>query len=214
MKKLFACISLVMLLYSCNTGGSGSPKGTVEAFIAAAKTGNMAEVKKYITKSDVSLLEMAENMMTQFNPSQAAEMKEKMSKEFKEKTKDAKIDVKDEKIDGDKATVNVAFVNDGKTEEHPFSLVKEDGVWKISLTSTGMGNSGATDKDIDAMKNMNMDSLKGAISQGMKELSNMNKDSLKKAMEELKKINTDSLRKVMEEGMKELDKLKENPNKN
>jgi hypothetical protein len=55
-----------------------------------------------------------------------------MAKEFKEKTSNAKIEIKDEKIDGDNATVNVEFMLDGKRETRPFSLVKEDGLWKIS----------------------------------------------------------------------------------
>ena len=51
----------------------------------------------------------------------------------------------------------------------------------------------------EAMKNINLDSLKGSIAEGMKELDKIDKDSLKK---------------VMEEGMKELDKLKDTGLKN
>ena len=197
MKRILSCICLVAVLYSCKTGSSGSPKATVSSFIEASKQGNLTDVKKYITKSDVSMLEMAEKMMEQFNPGGVKDMQDKMSKEFKDKTSNAKIDIKDEKIDGSTATVNVEFVNDGKTETHPFSLVKEDGLWKISLLSTGMKNAGSDQQDAkDAMKSMNIDSLKGAISQGM---------------EEMKKMDKDSLKKVMEEGMKELEKLKEIP---
>jgi hypothetical protein len=146
------------------------------------------------------MLEMSEKMMEQFNPGGMKDMKDKMAKEFKDKTSNAKIDIKDEKIDGSTATVNVEFVNDGKTETHPFSLVKEDGLWKISLLSTGMKNGGTDQQDAqDAIKSMNMDSLKGAISQGM---------------EEMKKMDKDSLKKVMEGAMKELEKLKKDPKNN
>jgi hypothetical protein len=197
MKKILICICLISTLYSCKNAGTGSPKGTVASFIEASKSGNLADIKKYITKSDVSLLEMGEKMMEQFNPGGAKDMKDKMAKEFKDKTANATVEIKDEKIEGDNATVNVAFGVDGKTETRPFSLVKEEGQWKISLLSTGMKNAGANSEDsMKEMKSMNMDSIKNAIGQGM---------------EEMKKMDKDSLKKVMDEGMKELEKLKDIP---
>jgi hypothetical protein len=200
MKRILSCICLIAVLYSCKNAGSGSPKGAVAAFIEASKNGDIAEIKKHITRSDVSLIEMGESMMAQFDPKGSKDMKEKMAKEFKDKAGNAKIEIKDEKIDGNNATVNVEFVMDGKTENRPFSLLKEDGAWKVSLLSTGMKNAGSDDKDaMEAMKSMNMDSLKGAISQGMEELNKMNKDSLKNAMQE---------------AMKEIEKLKENSKNN
>lgn len=199
MKKIFVCLGLLLALYSCKSGSSGSPKGTVESFIAASREGNLENIKKYLTKSDVSLMELGEGMLAKFNPDGAKDMKEKMMKGFKEKTKDAKVDVKDEKIDGDNATVNVEFTHDGKSDTRPFSLIKEDGLWKISLLSTGMRNSGSDQKDVEeTMKKMNMDSLKGVISQGMEEYGKLNQDSLKKVMQE-----------AMKSGMKEMEKMKD-----
>lgn len=197
MKKIITGLALIMVLYSCNSGTNGSPKRTVAAFIEASKQGNIAEVKKYITKSDASLLEMGESFLAKLDPNGAKDMKEKMSKEFKDKTKDAKIEIKDEKIDGDNATVDVEFTHDGKSESRPFSLMKEDGQWKISLLSTGMKNAGSNNPDAQgSMRSMNMDSLKGSISKGMEEFNKMNKDSLKK---------------VIDEGMKNMEKLKDVP---
>ena len=58
-----------------------------------------------------------------------------------------------------------------------------------------MNNAGINEKDAtDQMKSMNLDSLKGALDQGMKEFN---------------KINNDSMDKVMKDAMKELEKLKE-----
>lgn len=197
MKKLFTGIFFLSIISSCNNGSSGSPKATVAAFIEASKTGNIDAIKKYITKSDAGLLDLGESFLAKLDPNGAKDMKEKMAKEFKEKTKDAKIEIKDEKIEGDNATVNVAFVYAGRTETRPFSLVKEEGLWKISLISTGMKNAGSNQQDgSDAMKAMDIDSLQGAISKGM---------------EEFNKIDTDSLKKVMGDAMKELEKLKAIP---
>ncbi|MEP7110368.1 MAG: DUF4878 domain-containing protein [Ferruginibacter sp.] len=200
MKKVLTCLALIVVLYSCKNGTSGSPKRTVAKFIEASKEGNITEVKKYITRSDAGLLEIGENFLSKLDPNGVNDMKDKMSKEFKEKAKDAKIELKDEQIDGDNATVNVEFMHDGKTETRPFSLIKEDGQWKISLISTGMKNAGSNKQDLqEAMKSLNMDSMKDVIGQGMEEFNKLDKDSLKRAIEQ---------------GLKDVEKLKEIPKDN
>ncbi len=238
MKKIIAFLALAIVLYSCKSGSAGSPTATVKSFIEAAKSGNLEEVKKCISKSDVSMLEIGQSFLAKVNPDQAQQMKDKMAEKFREGTKDAKIDIGDEKIDGTNATVNVSFVHDGQTREQPFSLVKEDGQWKISLISTGMNSSGISQEEKDkAMQFMNSDSLGGVISKGMEEFNKLDKDSLKnmineamkqvngldkdslrntikRAMKEVDKIGNDSLKKAMEQGLKELDKLKDLPKKN
>ncbi|GEM_PF-1575822 len=219
MKRMLACLSLMIALFSCSSISPDSPRKTVVSFIEAAKTGDLAEIKKYISKSDASLMDIGQSFLSKLDPEGGKNMMDKMSKEFKEKTKDAKIEIKDEKIDGDNATVNVEFMNEGKTETRPFSLVKEEGLWKISLMSTGMKNSGGNQQDMeDAMRSINIDSLKGALNEGMKEFNKVDKDSLNKMMQEgmkeFNKISKDSLKKVMDEGMKELNKLKDNTKTN
>jgi len=219
MKRMLACLSLMIALFSCSSISPDSPRKTVVSFIEAAKTGDLAEIKKYISKSDASLMDIGQSFLSKLDPEGGKNMMDKMSKEFKEKTKDAKIEIKDEKIDGDNATVNVEFMNEGKTETRPFSLVKEEGLWKISLMSTGMKNSGGNQQDMeDAMRSINIDSLKGALNEGMKEFNKVDKDSLNKMMQEgmkeFNKISKDSLKKVMNEGMKELNKLKDNTKTN
>ncbi|MEO6546760.1 MAG: DUF4878 domain-containing protein [Ferruginibacter sp.] len=200
MKKLLSCITLAITLFSCKNGTTTStPTNTVKAFIDASKEGNLTEVKKYITRSDAGMLEIGENFLARLDSNAANEMKETMSREFKEKTKDANIDVKNEKIAGDSATVDVQFVHNGKTEARPFSLIKEDGQWKISLLSTGMKNSGPNQQDIQAtLNNINMDSLKGVIAEGMQEYNKLDKDSLQK---------------IIDNGMKDVEKLQKLPKK-
>ncbi len=194
MKKIIGCLCLIALLYSCKTPGTSTPTATVNSFIAAAKDGDVDEIKKYISRQDVSLMEMGERFLAGVDSNAANEMKHKFSTDFKDKVKDAKIDVKDEKIDGTNATVNVEFSHEGKTESRPFSLVKEDGKWKISLMSTGMNSSGENKEDIEeAMQSINLDSLPASVQKEIGKLNQMDKDSLNK---------------LMQEGMKELEKLK------
>src|SRR6187551_304793 len=115
MKHVLSALVLAIVLFSCKSVSSGSPKDTVSSFIKAAREGNLTELKKYISKSDVSMLELGENLLAKVDPEASRNMKDKMMTEFTEKTKDAKVEIKDEKIDGDNATVNVQFTNNGKT---------------------------------------------------------------------------------------------------
>ena len=189
MKNIFICCTLAIMLFGCSTN-SGSPKGTVTAFIETLKKGDIEGIKKLITKSDVSLLEFAEKMGNTFG--QGKNIQEDMRKEFMDKSKNISFDVKDEKIEGDNATVNVAITQDAKTTTQPFRLLKEDGSWKVSLTSTGLNMAG---KEGD-LNNPNINMA----------------DTLKKGMEQLKNINTDSLQKLMNEGMEKLKEMqKKNP---
>jgi hypothetical protein len=194
MKKIIGSLCLIALLYSCKNTTTSTPTSTVNSFIAASKEGDIDEIKKYISRQDISLMEMGEGFLSRVDSNAANEMKQKFATDFKDKVKDTRIDVKDEKIDGNNATVNVEFNHEGKTDTRPFSLVKEDGKWKISLMSTGMNNSGANKEDIEeAMKSINLDSLPASV---QKEIGNLNQ------------MDKDSLNKLMKEGMKELEKLK------
>lgn len=196
MRKLITGLFLCVTIFSCSNGPSEvSPSKTVSSFLAASKEGNIDEVKKYITSSDVSLISLGESTLAMFDTSAGKQMKSKMAAEFKDKTKDANIEVKDETIKGDSATVNVLFDIDGNASTQPFLLVKEDGKWKISLLSTGLQNSGMKPKDLEnLMNNVNIDSIRQAVTEGMKEYNKLDKDSLQK---------------LIDDEMKGLEKLKE-----
>ena len=205
MKRILPFICLSLILFSCKSELSDSPKKTVTAFIEAAKTGNIAEIKNQLTQSDVVLLEIGENLLAQFDSSGSNSMKDQLAKEFSAQTKEATIEIKDDKINGNNATVNVTFSSDGRTETRPFSLLKEDGKWKISLISTGLKNAGAKEQDIKKMlQSHNLDSLKQSITKGLQEqLNSINKDSLKKVIEDRMK--------TIEKRMKVVDKTDEFP---
>lgn len=198
MRKLFLIAIVSMLFAACTGNSSNSPTAVVNAFIDASKKGDFDGLKKHISQQDVKLLEMGEKAMAMFDSTKKNSLKEKMAEEFKEKTKDVKIEVGNEKINGDNATVDVTSTKDGKAETLPFTLKKEAGEWKISLMSTGMKASGMTPEQAsekmkeatDAMKNMG----------GMK-------DSLAKAMEQFKGISQDSLKMIMDKANEELKKL-------
>lgn len=186
MKKIILGLCMLAGLAACNTHADmGSPTGTVDAMFTAMKNGNMDDIKKFITKKDVQFLESAENLMNSVDADAIAKMKAKMGDEFKDKVKDVKYTLKNEKIDGDKAIVDAEVTEDGKTDTHNFNLVKEDGTWKISLLNSG-----------DGMFN----SMKGDMGPGSKDLE--------KGLEKLKSMNPDSLKMLMQKGLEAMDSLK------
>ncbi|MBL0146857.1 MAG: DUF4878 domain-containing protein [Chitinophagaceae bacterium] len=200
MKKILSVLALSIVLFSCKTNSSG-PSGAVNAFLDAMKKGDVTSIKKFVTKSDIQMLEMAESIAKTFGNEKDAT--DKLKNEFIEKSKDVSFTVKDEKIEGDKASVNVDVKEKDKTTTQTFKLVKEDGVWKISLLSTGMNMAGKEGVNLD---NVN---ISDSLQKGLDKLNNLKLDSLdektKKFIETMKnnKDNIEKLAKEFEDAMKE-----------
>lgn len=198
MKKMLLIVWIVAAVVSCSAPDSNSPKAVVSAFIEASRQGDIDGIKKYITSRDVKLLEFGQRFMGMIDSTQQNEMKAKVSQELKDKVSGTSIEVGAEKINGDTAMVEVSVFKNNKKETHPFSLKKENGAWKISLLSTGMGASGLSDKERETK-------LK-KIDEGMAGME----DSLANALKELQKINPDSLKKMVKEGMQKFEELNKN----
>ena len=192
MKKIIVLLCLAAGFAACNgKTDQASPTAAVDAMFTAMKNGNMDDIKKFITKNDVAMIESAEKLMNSIDPEAIKKMMTKMGDEFKAKVKDVKYTLKNEKVDGDKATVDAEVTEEGKVNTHTFNLVKEEGAWKISLMNSGgdnmfnsmKGNMGPDNKDmekgLEKLKQMNPDSLKMLMQKGMQAL-----DSLSKKMEE------------------------------
>ena len=185
MRKIILALCIVTGFAACNTN-TGSPTAAIDGMFNAMKSGNIDEMKKFITKSDVALMETAEKLMNAVDPGAIKKMKDKMAVEFKEKVKDIKYSIKNEKINGDNATVEVEIVENSKPTSHNFELVKEDNAWKIALTKSGdgmfnsmKGDMGADKKDIndalEKLKSMPPDSLKAMMKKGLQALDSMDK---------------------------------------
>jgi len=175
MKYIIGFLAIAILAVGCK-GNIDSPTSTVTAFLETVKKGDIDGLKKYITKKDISYMQIAEageSLAKSFGSN--VDIKEEMKKAFIEKSKNVTYDIKGEKIDGDKAEVSVEIKQNGEVSSHPFKLEKEDGAWKISLSSTGLNE--------------------GTGSHGMNGLdSNINvSDSIGKAIEQIKKIIPDSM---------------------
>ncbi|MFH0894789.1 MAG: hypothetical protein V2A54_10165 [Bacteroidota bacterium] len=114
MKKILKSLTVLVIaaVAFASCGSSSSPKATAEKFLNHIQKKEYAEAKKLATKESEATIDM----MASFG-SMGGEQKE------------AKIEMKDEKIDGDKATVN--YVENG--ENKTLSLVKVDGDWKVDM---------------------------------------------------------------------------------
>jgi hypothetical protein len=116
------------------------------------------------------------------------EMGMNMDKSSKDNDKydKSKMEFGDAKIDGDKATIAVKEKGSGETMN--FTMKKEKGAWKVAFDKASMMNMGmekmkekgmnpvdSLNKAMDDIKNMNTDSLKAGMEEGMKMLDSASK---------------------------------------
>lgn len=191
MKKVILMLCLAIGFAACNSKtDQGSPTAAIDAMFTAMKNGNMDDIKKFITKRDVEMLESAEKLMNSIDSGAIQKIKTKMGDEFKNKVKDVKYTLTNEKIDGNKATVDAEVTSEGKVDKHTFNLVKEDGAWKIALMNGGGDNM--------------FNSMKGNMGPDKKDME--------EGLERLQKMNPDSLKMLMKKGLQALDSLGEKMN--
>jgi Domain of unknown function (DUF4878) len=194
MKNLFVLLTASILLFSCNNSNTSSPTNAINAFLDAMKKGDQTAFKSMLTKKDVEVMEAAEKMAKSMGLSD--ETTKQMKDEYILKAKSATYTIKSEKVEGDKATVDVEIKDADKTDTQQFNLVKENGAWKISLFA-GMGGidmkefKGAADSLKSLLKGVNMDSAVNSMRDLFKD-AEKNKGKLeelgKKMEEEAKKF--------------------------
>lgn len=193
MKKIYTLLLLSTIFISCKNEPATPPTAVLDEMFTAVQKGKPDDMKKFITKSDVAMLEAAEQFMAKIDPEGIQKIKARMTDEIKERTKNIEYHFKNEKIDGDNATVEAEIINHDpeadsakKTMTQTFQLVKEDNAWKIALSKPGnemfnsmKGNMGAQRGDLkdglEKLKKMNPDSLKMLISKGLQALDSLDK---------------------------------------
>lgn len=138
MKKILLSLSVVfiaaMMLVSCS---SSSPKDVAKTWLTsfyhmeyeAAKKVSTDDTKNFITQ-----LQTLSSMM----PDSAKKEMQKMT-----------VNIKDEKVEGDNATVTYNIVS-GKTQDAPkdetLKLVKKDGKWLVQFSKNDAGNEAAAEE--------------------------------------------------------------------
>ncbi len=128
-RLLFALFLLVSSVVACKMLGSSSPTATFKAFYDAQKNKDVPGMKKTLTKGSLAMLAKG-----------AKEQKKTLDDALKEGFDDptAKAtkmpETRNEKIDGDSATLEVQDDTTKKWETMYFA--KEDGEWKVALDKT------------------------------------------------------------------------------
>ncbi|MGZ8842562.1 MAG: DUF4878 domain-containing protein [Pyrinomonadaceae bacterium] len=127
-KSICAVLLLFLAALACNLGSS-SPTKTFKAFFEAQKKKDVPAIKKTLSKKSLEMLETA------------AKAKDKKLDEFIGEgfsSPGSKFDkmpeTRDEKIDGDNATLEVK--DEGMKNWDKMYFVKEDREWKIALDKT------------------------------------------------------------------------------
>lgn len=182
MKKLVfsLCAGLMLVVVACKSGPSSSdPKATLTGFFQALAKKDLKTAKTYATKESESMFSMMEMAMQM-----AEKMKTKETDEELKKFED--VTIGEAKIDGDRATVPVTEKKSGETNN--FVLKKQDGAWKVAFDKATMAEM-AGEKMKAEGQDVNVDSLNNALEQ-------VNPDSIKAKMEEGMKA-VDSISKMM-----------------
>ncbi len=102
---------------------SMSPTETIMAFNKATKSKNAERIKTFLSKGSMQMIEKSAKEQNKTI--------ESLLTDGEDAVEDKKPDIRNEKISGDTAVVEVKNQVLGNYDEMPF--VKEDGIWKIAL---------------------------------------------------------------------------------
>src|SRR6267143_2633747 len=121
---LSAALAVVFTVSACSLLGGSTPTANFKAFYEASKKKDVAGMKKALSKGT---LDMFDKLAKEQNKST-----DEMLKSFDKEDKNQKMpETRNEKINGDAATLEVKNDKTNKWDTLPF--VKENGEWKIAL---------------------------------------------------------------------------------
>jgi len=124
-----SCLALALIVAAaaaCSLLKSPTPTDTFKAFFEASKKKDVPGMKKTLSKGTLNMFETLANLQNK----SLDDMLKEIDKD--DKNKDEKMpETRNEKIDGDTATLEVKNETTGKWDTLPF--VKEDKEWKIAL---------------------------------------------------------------------------------
>ena len=135
LKSLALVVVAALVVTACgggsSSGSNASPSEVAKKFIKATMNFDFAESKQYVASDMLATYnEVYEQVMIQF---ESPEMKEYLEL-AKGLTKNVQIEIINEEIDGDNATVTLKMsgVMGMEENEEDLHLVKENGSWKIN----------------------------------------------------------------------------------
>ena len=162
LKSLVFVVAAGLMITAC--GGGNTPSDVAKKWAEACKNLDVATAKKYVSSQYQAKYDEAIAAME----TPAAKEQVALAKSF---LKEVKIEVSDEKIDGDEAQVNVKFIMMGQEDSQVVTLIKEDGKWKVNNTPNlfGTTENSSTPADVaekwmEACKNLDMEEAKQYVS--------------------------------------------------
>ncbi len=140
MKKLvlsiIALLAVAITFTACN---SNSPKAAADKFLTSLAHMDYEAAKTVSTEDTKKMLDL----MAQFSSM--------MPDSVKTEAKKIKITIKDEKIEGDNATVTYTSSEDENKNEHKLNLTKKDGQWLVVWNKDEAMGGGDEDPATDVM---------------------------------------------------------------
>jgi len=181
-----AAIAGSLVFFSGCKNAGGDPKANLISFFDALGRKDLVTARKLATTESKSMIDMIE-------------MGLKMAKDKNEMDKydKSRMEFGDAKIVGDRATVPVKDKKSGEMTN--FTLKRESGDWKVAFDKStmmqmgmdkmkekGVGGLDSLGKGFEELKKINIDSMKDAIEEGMKE-GTKKMDSATNLLKELNK---------------------------
>ena len=117
-----ALIVLALIAMACNKAGS-SPSATAKAYYEASKSSDIKTMKSLMSKNTLDMLD-------KLAKAQNKSVDDMLKASHAAMPPPATFDTRNEKIDGDNATLEVN--QDGKGNWQTVNFVKEDGQWKLA----------------------------------------------------------------------------------
>ena len=141
---LAVAIGLSLISIGCGSGKPVTPKQTFETYVRAMKQKNYSDMKVLLSNATIKMHE-------QEAKAQGVTVDEILKRESLIAEKQRTVEYKDEKIEGEKATLQ--YKNSyGAWETMPFLL--EDGVWKIDKKGLADEIQRAVEENIRRMDEM------------------------------------------------------------
>lgn len=122
---VFLVIAIAVSVFAAACGGqtetTGDPKAVVESMLKAMKASDAEASYNLLSAEDQKQIKKDQwtEAITAEKP--PADLTWKITKS---------------EVNGDKAVVTVKISAEGESQDQPFALVKEDGVWKVSYLSS------------------------------------------------------------------------------
>ena len=141
---IFLCFGIAIFAFGCGSGKPATPKQTFETYVRAMKQKDYSAMKVLLSNATIKMHE-------QEAKAQNITVDEILKRESLIGEKQRSVEYKDEKIDGEKATLQYK-TSYGSWETMPFIL--EDGVWKIDKKGLADEIQRAVEENIRRMDEM------------------------------------------------------------